>query len=244
MLADADVAVYLGASDTELEDSADVGLGASVDASADVGGSGASAKAPADVGGSVAPVDASASSEKCCGASDEVAPEDVCEDTLLNHVVTPMEGKMAQAQLSKINAADAPLYAALLHNVAEASKSSLKRGASSSSSSDPMQQSEKKVLKAHLSISSDDTPMPKKINDKTTSCDYPCLPCAMAGVPPILDCCLPHGTHGGFHLCILCMSGEEQGESSSAVTGLPLPVVDTQSDTQAFVADSQAETQF
>ena len=200
--------------------SADVDLGASLDASAEVGGSGASVIAPADVGGLGASVYASARSDEDAPedvrgprtpSSDEDAPEDVRADALLSHVVTPLEGKMAQAHLLQINPADKPLYAELLNDLA--SKSGFKRGTISSSSSDLMPQAKKKLLKAHVTISSDDeTP-----TNSETRCDYPCLPCAMAGVPPILGCCLQHG-HSEVHLCILC-------KTSSVSTNNMLPVV-------------------
>ena len=202
---------------------ADVALGASVDASADVGFSVWDALVK-DAGGSGADVGGSHASEALDFDQDSLRkalPED--ESALLIRQVTPSESKMAQELSSQVDATRAPLYAELLNQMA--GKSSLKRGSSSSSldsSSGPMQLPQKKMLKAHVSVSSDD--MPKS----EMRCDFVCLPCAMAGVPPILDCCLQRG-HGEGHLCILCLEGKQQGETSSAVTGLPLPVDDTQS---------------
>ena len=163
-------------------------------------------------------------------SSDASATDAAADDTLMEHSMfekwpegkeTPLESKVAKTLLSHIDAMRAPLYAELLHE--KVGNSGLKRSQSSSSSSDPMQQPQKKILKVHISISSDETPMMDC--DSRRKCDFVCLPCANAGVPPILECCLKRG-HSETHLCILCLGGTQQVETSSAFR-LPF-VADTQ----------------
>ena len=147
-------------------------------------------------------------------------PADVMEQSILEKCPerSGIESKIAKTLLSQIDATVAPLYAELLNE--KASCSSLKRSVpSSGSSSGPMQPLQKKTLRAHVSISSDETPC-------ETRCEFICLACAYAGVPPILDCCLKRG-HSDAHVCILCLDSRQQVETSSAFR---LPVVnDTQS---------------
>ena len=161
-------------------------------------------------------------------SSDASATDSAADDTVMEHSIfekwpegkeAPLESKSPKTLLSHIDAERAPLYAELLHEKV----GFLKRSQSSSSSSDPMQQPQKKILKVHISISSDETPMMD--SDSGRRCDFVCLPCAHAGVPPILECCLKRG-HSETHLCILCLGGTQQVETSSAFR-LPF-VADTQ----------------